>query len=77
MIIRHLDVRGCALIASKKYYFGVGGGTGFLESLISHYNSRQRQPNDSHLMLVFECVCSHSDGSSNVREIIKITYNLV
>ena len=63
MINKHLDNEGMALIASKKYYFGVGGGTFDLEALASASDSR----------LQFTLVRSYEDGFSNIREIVKLT----
>jgi hypothetical protein len=63
MILRKLLApKGTALIASKKYYFGCGGGTVELERLLSNDSS-----------LTFKIVRSYSDGKSNVRDIISVS----
>ena len=62
MIAAHLETEGVALIASKKYYFGVGGGTFELEKLASKPNSVLR-----YTLLKF-----YEDGQSNIREVIKL-----
>ena len=59
-----VDVRapdGVALIAAKRYYFGVGGGTrAFAEALAESG--------------AFECdvAATYADGASNVREILRV-----
>ena len=62
MVTAHLDTEGVALIASKKYYFGVGGGTFELENLAAMPSSK----------LKYCLVKSYEDGQSNIREIIKL-----
>jgi hypothetical protein len=62
MIETHLGPNGVALIASKKYYFGVGGGTFDLENLALSTKSK----------LKFSVVKSFEDGQSNIREVIKL-----
>lgn len=61
MIEAHLSDTGVALIASKRFYFGVGGGTLELTELI-----RQRSALSCEVLEVFE------DGHSNIREIISL-----
>lgn len=58
----HLAPQGVALIASKKYYFGVGGGTLDLQQLVARSGDLQSA-------VVFSAV----DGKSNIREIIEVT----
>jgi hypothetical protein len=62
MIESHLEPNGVALIASKKYYFGVGGGTFDLENLASRSSST----------LKYSLVKAFEDGQSNIREVIKL-----
>lgn len=62
MVEKHLEVGGVALIASKKYYFGVGGGTFELEILASKPSS----------LLQYSLVKAYEDGQSNIREVIKL-----
>ena len=64
MIEQHLDPEfGVALIASKRYYFGVGGGTLLLENLL-------RSPSST---LNYEKILCIEDGQSNIREVLKLT----
>lgn len=58
----HLQPDGVALIASKKYYFGVGGGTYELENLAKRSKSTLR----------YTLIKSYDDGQSNIREVIKL-----
>lgn len=58
----HLQVDGVALIASKKYYFGVGGGTFELEHMAKKSDSTLR----------YTLIRSYDDGHSNIREIVKL-----
>jgi len=53
---------GAALIAAKTYYFGVGGGTDMFTSLV-HKDGRCQ----------VEIAEKFADGSTNVREILKLT----
>lgn len=61
LLDRHLSQSGTALIASKRYYFGVGGGTAELQTLIAHCKT-----------LSATVVFTADDGKSNVRDIVKI-----
>ena len=54
---------GVAYVAAKTYYFGVGGGTRQFEQLL-----------DSDGALSHEKVFSADDGSSNLREVLKLTW---
>ena len=58
----HLAPSGVAFVASKKYYFGVGGGTMELQRLIEAGGDN----------LSSEIVDTAADGKSNVRDIIKV-----
>lgn len=61
MIRRHLAPGGTALLATKRFYFGVGGGTMEIENLCTQNEE-----------LTFEIVYSCEDGTSNIRDIIKL-----
>lgn len=62
MIQEHLEVNGIALVATKRFYFGVGGGSSMLEDLTRDL------PN-----LQIELLSAFEDGSSNIRDIYQIT----
>ena len=55
------DQGGIALIAGKRYYFGTGGGTGYLMHLLKE---------DSEL--AGEVVATFENGKSNIREIVLV-----
>ena len=61
MVEKHLSPSGVALIASKRFYFGVGGGTFTLETLVKSANT-----------LSYEVIQVFEDGCSNIREIVKL-----
>lgn len=61
LLLSHLAPGGVALIASKKYYFGVGGGTWELQTLVAQGGELQSS-----------VVFTAADGKSNVREIIEV-----
>lgn len=54
---------GVAFVAAKSYYFGVGGGA-------RSFRARLESDGD----FAVECVQTLSDGASNVREILKVTW---
>ena len=62
MISKFLCLNGLAILASKRYYFGVGGGVYELESII-------KARGDSDRFAVVERR-SFEDGKSNIRDIV-------
>eukprot|EP01038_Epipyxis_sp_PR26KG_P014658 gene14658-19693_t len=62
MLERHLSITGVAIIATKRYYFGVGGGTIELER---HLELSSTNFKLSYLKQI-------QDGASNIREILEI-----
>jgi hypothetical protein len=62
IIDTHLEPNGVALIASKKYYFGVGGGTYELQNLAAAPSSQ----------LQYSLIDTYETGQSNIREVIKL-----
>lgn len=63
MVLRHLAPGGVALIASKRFYFGVGGGTYTLQTLVQQDGK-----------LSYEELEVYQDGLSNIREIIRLQH---
>ena len=61
MIQMHLAPAGVALLATKRFYFGVGGGTADTAALVA---------TDSNLSM--EVAVSYNDGVSNIRDIIVV-----
>lgn len=66
-IFRHLSLGGLALLANKRFYFGVGGGTDELLTLLERTN-RLRPEKRFHA----EVVKSFEDGKSNIRDVIRV-----
>ncbi len=62
-IIKNLNNPGICFIASKKYYFGVGGGT---SQFIEYVNSKNE--------LDIKSVHEINDGMSNMRQILEIRH---
>ena len=56
---------GLGLVATKRYYFGCGGGTAALEAAVQ-----------GHAGLCCEVVLSHEDGKSNVRDVIEVRWEM-
>jgi hypothetical protein len=61
MIQHHLEINGIALIATKRFYFGVGGGSATLEELVKSFHN-----------LEISLIASYEDGASNIRDIFQI-----
>lgn len=57
----HLAQDGLAILATKRFYFGVGGGTYEFESLLDNLPGKP---------LKVEIVNSIDDGVSNIRDIL-------
>ena len=60
-IARTLSATGEAVVATKRYYFGCGGGVAALENEIGRIDR-----------LCCEVVWSAEDGRSNVRDIMRV-----
>lgn len=56
-----LSARGEAIVATKRYYFGCGGGVATLEAEVGRFDR-----------LCCEVVWSAEDGRSNVRDIVRL-----
>ena len=84
MILFHLKIDGIAVISSKRYYFGVGGGTRDLMNMVDLYNVSIRKRRKKEVASgVIDCdiyyedrelTCQvasiFEDGKSNIREIL-------
>eukprot|EP01039_Chlorochromonas_danica_P002149 gene2149-2344_t len=58
----HLSPTGCALLATKRFYFGVGGGSHELEDAIANQKLDFR----------VELVATFEDGQSNIRDLLSV-----
>jgi len=65
MLENHLSSDGVALLATKRHYFGLGGGTREFEVLVS---------GSTRDLLCCSVVKSFEDGQSNIRDIIRVTH---
>jgi len=87
LLQRHLRVdTGVAYVATKRYYFGVGGGVdpfrAFADAVATASTSVGADSNDSTMTattttakgsrLVLETVRVHDNGTSNIREVLKV-----
>jgi len=66
-----LSPTGVAILANKRYYFGVGGGTISLENAISASSVRSAITGTK---LQCAVVKSFEDGASNIRDIIEVKW---
>lgn len=67
LIATHLKAgTGIALIATKRYYFGVGGGSDSLKDALYSLSSPD-------LSFGIETLKIYDDGSSNIRELLKVS----
>lgn len=74
MVTKHLSVTGKCYIATKRYYFGVGGGSNELFNLLNLFNEAKKKSSEK-ISLVYKIVKTVDDGLSNIREIIRINYS--
>jgi hypothetical protein len=65
LLSRHLSDTGSALVATKRFYFGVGGGTDAFLASSEKYN------------LLVEVVQSFDTGAGNIREILRVRKKVV
>lgn len=66
-LYHHLSLHGIALLANKRFYFGVGGGTDELERILTKNNEQRIDK-----LFKMEVIRSYQDGKSNIRDIIKV-----
>ena len=74
MLHRHLAPSGVALISTKRFYFGVGGGTLQLQELIDREHKAGTPSASGRNKLVCRIIRTYEDGKSNIREIIAVEY---
>jgi hypothetical protein len=76
LLQRHLrPVTGVAYVATKRYYFGVGGGVAPFRKFASELNDHNNSNNDletTPLRLSIETVRVVDNGTSNIREVLKV-----
>jgi len=74
MITNHLSLTGKCYIATKRYYFGVGGGSNELFKLLDGFNETKMRLSEDNL-LIYKIVKTIDDGFSTIREIIRLNYS--
>jgi len=69
LLFRHLVIdSGAALVSTKRYYFGVGGGTDLFFSFLEKLSTPS-------LKLQYRIVKSYDSGMGNIRDIILVQLN--
>jgi hypothetical protein len=78
-IVRHLKhTTGVALIATKRYYFGVGGGSDAFREAVHAAAEQEQDQQHGHGMepipvqVKVETVRVHDNGTGNIREILSV-----
>jgi SAM-dependent methyltransferase len=74
---RFLSPQGVALLANKRYYFGLGGGTLELQNLLELRRQAQVQGSGAESErqhLILELVGSSEDGQSNIRDLLRLQW---
>lgn len=66
LLLCHLKRDGIALVACKRYYFGVGGGS---DAFVNAANHMVLRDEDVHLGLKLDLIREYDDGKSNIRDL--------
>jgi hypothetical protein len=74
LVSRHLSSRGAALVATKRYYFGVGGGTQAFLDEVAAIDNNDGDGRSSRKRLLVETVRVLDNGRGNIREILQVTW---
>lgn len=70
LLLHHLTLNGVGLVACKRYYFGVGGGS---DAFIKAAKGLVLQDDGIEKTLHLELVRQYNDGKSNIRDLWKVT----
>lgn len=71
LLLHHLKPNGIGLVACKRYYFGVGGGS---DEFVSAAKGLVLKDHDGvEWKLHLELVRQYNDGKSNIRDLWKVT----
>ena len=72
LMAKHLRINtGVGLIATKRFYFGVGGGTDMLSDAIKLLNTSSISPYSNHLIMM-RTIKSYDTGNANIRDLIEV-----
>lgn len=73
LMAKHLKIdTGVGLIATKRFYFGVGGGSDMLFEAVKMFNSSNAAPFSKQQQLVIRTIKSYDTGNANIRDLIEI-----
>ena len=72
LLQRHLrPSTGVAYVATKRYYFGVGGGVDSFRKFANEVNMKHEETTGT-TRLTIETVRVHDNGTGNIREVLKV-----
>ena len=72
LMAKHLRINtGVGLVATKRFYFGVGGGTDMLFDAIKLVNASSIPPYSEHI-IVMRTIKSYDTGNANIRDLIEV-----
>ncbi len=72
LLVNHLKPNtGVGLVATKRYYFGVGGGS---DAFLDACKSVSKTSIDNDYCLTVEILRQYDDGKSNIRDLWKVRY---
>mmetsp|Transcript_22229 Transcript_22229/g.36391 ORF Transcript_22229/g.36391 Transcript_22229/m.36391 type:complete len:152 (-) Transcript_22229:30-485(-) len=73
LMLRHLKIDdGAGLVATKRFYFGVGGGTDLFKAACETLSMSDQGPY-SGLRLCVRTVQSYDTGNANIRDLLFVT----
>eukprot|EP00956_Cyclotella_meneghiniana_P021269 scaffold38558_cov55-Cyclotella_meneghiniana.AAC.5 len=73
LMAKHLKENcGVGLVATKRFYFGVGGGTDMLSDAINKINSSSNSKPVSEQKLVMRIIKSFDTGNANIRDLLEV-----
>lgn len=70
LLLHHLKPNGVGLVACKRYYFGVGGGS---DAFVKAAKGLTLDESGVEQKLQLELVRQYNDGKSNIRDLWKVT----
>lgn len=72
LMLKHLKIgTGVGLVATKRFYFGVGGGTDMFADAVKALNRCTNYP-FSNKKLVWRTIKSYDTGNANIRDLIEV-----
>ena len=72
LLLRHLKIDvGVGLVATKRFYFGVGGGTDLFAAACEKLSSSDQGP-CAGLRLCVRTIQSYDTGNANIRDLLEV-----